>query len=71
MTTYVYHAQLSIKYESGFDFGLFQKKSDAKQACQDEQESPIAWDNSDRHRSFAQSAHFSDGLFTVTRRPVR
>ena len=71
MTTYVYHAVLSLKYEADFDFGLFRNKADAKQACQDFQKSPIVWDNSDRNRSFARSALFSDGLFTVTHRPVR
>ena len=72
MTTYVYHATLALKWEPAEDFGLFHKKADAKQACQDEQaDTPIVWDNSDRNRSFAQSELFSDGLFTVTRRPVR
>ena len=72
MTTYVYHANLDLPYEPGYDFGLFHKKADAKQACQDEQaDTPIEWDNSNRNHSFAQSALFSDGFFTVTRRPVR
>jgi hypothetical protein len=71
MTTYVYHAYLGIKWESGYDFGLFHKKADAKKACQDEQgDTVIVWNNSDRHRSFAPSSLFSDGTWTVTRRPV-
>jgi hypothetical protein len=72
MTTYVYHARLNLKWESGYDFGLFHNKADAKQACQDEQKNtPIVWNNSDRNRSFAQSALFGDGTWTVARRPVR
>ena len=72
MTTYVYHAYLDVKWESGIDLGLFHKKADAKQACQDQQpDTPITWNNFDRSRSFARSALFSDGTFTVTRRPVR
>lgn len=69
---YVYHALLTFKWEGERDLGLFHKKADAKQACQDEQKgTAIVWDNSDRHRSFAQSSKFSDGTWTVTRRPVR
>jgi len=69
---YVYHAVLDVKWEAGLDFGLFHKKSDAKQACQDEQKgTEIVWDNSDRNRSFAPSAVMGDSLWTVTRRPVR
>ena len=69
---YVYHAVLDIKWESGMDYGLFHKKADAKKACQDEQpDTVIVWDNSDRNRSFAPSSVFSDGIWTVTRRPVR
>ena len=71
MTTYVYHATLSAKWEHTLDFGLFHKKADAKKACQDEQtEDPIDWTNG-RNVSSAPSALFSDGEWTVTRRPIR
>ena len=70
-TTYVYHAYLGLKWESGFDYGLFHNKADAKKACQDEQtEDPIDWTNG-RNVSSAPSALFSDGEWTVTRRPIR
>ena len=72
MTQYVYHAVLDIKWESGMDFGLFRNKADAKKACQDEQgDTVIVWDNSNRHRAYGPSSVFSDGLWTVTRRPIR
>jgi hypothetical protein len=70
---YVYHAVLNVEWEAGYDLGLFARKADAKKACQDEQKgTSLVWDNSDRNRSCAKSAVFpKDGLFTVTRRPVR
>jgi len=74
MSTYVYHATLEIKWEAPRDLGLFHKKSDAKQACQDDAEGArLVWDNSDPRRAFAPNTGplFRDGIFTVTRRPVR
>ena len=62
MTTYVYHAVLDTKWESDMDFGLFHNKADAKKACQDEQgDTVIVWDNSDRNRAHGSVAVFSDG----------
>ena len=60
-----------------YDLGLFHKKADAKQACQDEQARQdeqgtlLAWNDQVAYRSFAQSAAFSYGHFTITHRPVR
>ena len=73
MTEFVYHALLSAKWEPDLDFGLFHNKADAKKACQDEQKGTvIVWDNSDRNRSIGSPSEvFSDGYWTVTRRPIR
>jgi len=72
MTQYVWHATLDIKWESNYDFGLYHDKGQAKKACQDFQpDAPIEWDNSNRVRSFAPSKLFGDGIFEVTRRPIR
>lgn len=48
---YVYQAKLYVPNEPGFDFGLYEKKADAKAACQDDHDNgyehtPLAWQNS-------------------------